>query len=143
MLEFKVDSQIDQQLAEMARQLPVAVAAGLMAVGRREQQIAIREVGKIYTRPIPRRKNGKAMWKRSGRLLTGIKAPLVARGNDLSLAPNVAYAGRRQGLGVDWTPRKPALGIVRKNEFLADTQKALEPIAPAIFEKAFQEKLGL
>lgn len=143
MLEFKVDSQIEQQLTEMARCVPGAVAAGLMAVGKREQQIAIQQVGKIYARPIPRRKNGKAMWKRSGRLLAAVKAPLVARGNDLSLAPNVVYAGRRQGLGVDWTPRKPALDIVRKNEFLVDTQKAIEPMAAPIFEKAFGEKLGL
>ena len=141
MLEIKVDSQIEGQLAEMARLVPVAVTAGLMAVGKREQQIAVREISKIKARPIPRRKNGKAMWKRSGRLLASVKAPLIARGNNLSLAPKVAYAGRRQGLGVAWTPRKPALGIIRKNEFLVDTQKALGPMAAPIFEKAFGEKL--
>ena len=144
MIEIQIDLSVIRDLQMLQRQMPLAVAAGLKRAGEHTQQIAIRETGKIYARTIPLgKRNRKPKWKRSGDLLDSIRSPLLYGKADVSLKSDVVYAKSRHGLGVDWQPHKPALGIVRRNPFFSDTQEKVEPQIGPLFEQGFGEVLGL
>jgi hypothetical protein len=67
MLDIRLDTRaLERDLNRLTRELPQAIEAGLDASATRVLQAKSREVGKTYARPIPRGKNGKPKWKRSG-----------------------------------------------------------------------------
>lgn len=112
--------------------------AGLMRVATHLQGIAERQVGRIYARPIPRRKNGNLMWARTGNLAKAVAAAPIWEKESVELRADVEYARRRHELGVSWQPKKPALGIVRRNPFFAETQEITLPQIESLFTEGFE-----
>jgi len=113
--------------------------AGLMRVATHLQNIAVRQVGRIYARPIARRKNGAPMWERTGDLAKAVAAASIWDKEAVELRADLEYANRRHELGVSWQPKKPALGIVRRNPFFAETKEITAPQVADLFADGFNE----
>jgi hypothetical protein len=127
-----------RELARLIARLPEAEKAGLARVVSVAQQIALRQVGKIYARRIPRSGAGRALWERTGNLMRAVQGrPLWEGSGAVRLEADTPYAMRRHELGVSWMPSKPALGIVRRNPFFADTAKIIEPQVADLFADGF------
>lgn len=109
-------------------------------MGERLQHHAQIEVAKIYARPSI---SGKKSWTRSGDLKNAVDAPIRYDGETATFAVDVPYADRRHGLGVDWQPRNPAGGVVRRNPFFTDALDKLEPESQGIFERAVKLELRI
>lgn len=146
-------------LAKRSQQFPAAVQAGLRRVAEHVQQIAIRQVGEIYKRPIPSRAQvaayrrsvraggrprrprnvggGLPAWERSGQLMAQVQAEPVFEKDSVTLSVDLPYGRRRHELGVSWMPKEPALGIIRRDPFFAQTVEITAPQITALFEDGF------
>lgn len=151
-------------LREKIERYPAAVDAGLRRVAEHLQQIAIRQAGKIYQRPIPsrsqvndyrraqraggrarrpRRVGGSApAWERTGALMRAVEAEPHFTKNSVTLTVDLPYGTRRHELGMSWMPREPALGIIRRDPFFTQTKTITAPQITALFEDGFNSVLG-
>lgn len=136
MLSITVDVPIAQVLGA-AQDIEEARKAGLLRVATHVQNIAERQVARIYVRSIPRSKSGRPMWERSGDLARAVAAAPKWENSAVVLTADLPYAARRHGLGVDWMPKRPALGIIRKNPFFAEAADITEPQIEALFADGF------
>lgn len=140
MLTIDIDARAMAELRGFALRIPLAVEAGLKNVGTNAQVLAAQGAAKIYARPIPRSRRGRPFWERSGKLLRELKKPLLVTKTKVEFGVDLNYAAARHGLGVDWMPRKPALGVIRKNPFMADARKQIEPKVGELFAVAFEKE---
>ena len=144
MLEIDVDLGALDDLMAVEGAVDGAVMAGLERVAGQAAQIAGRQGGQIYARSIPQTKKGGPLWKRSGALLSELRALTPQRDGEygLKLVCDLPYAESRHGLGVDWTPRQPAGGVVRENPFFTQTIEIIEPQAEPLFADGFENFMG-
>ena len=162
MFEIDVDLSAIDDLERLTREVTDATNAGLLRVGQHAQQTMIAQVGKIHARPVPtkaqvaqHRKTGKspakrkigaggeAAWKREGKLQKAVEdaTPKVVSASEVEMRIDEPHAASREGLGEDWQPKNPALGVVRKNTFARDTVKIIEPQVVPLFEDGFNRHL--
>jgi len=87
--------------------------------------------------------SGKKAWERTGRLANAIEKGLSQQPGQVTISADVPYAKARHGLGVEWTPKRPALGITRKNPFFAEAIAITEPQVGPIFTNALKNELKL
>jgi hypothetical protein len=153
------------QIERLADHFPDAVQAGLRRVAEHVHGVAVRKAGEIYNEPIPTRaqvaaykRTGKRpsrkrigganpAWERKGDLpgglLQAVKSEPVFAADAVTLTADVAHARPRHELGVTRQPKAPALGIVRRNPFFAETVEIVEPQIEELFEDGVREELGL
>jgi hypothetical protein len=55
----------------------------------------------------------------------------------VTLTADLDYAKTRHDLGVTWTPKAPALDIVRRDPFFSDTVEGIKPQVPDLFADGF------
>jgi hypothetical protein len=139
-VSIEIKELATKRLLEIAQAAPAAqnkaVAAALSLISRAEA----RQIQAIYGRPIPTKadqakytatgkvsrrigdaSSSQPMWVRSGDLLAGLTAEVTDGQAILGIAgPAAVYAKWRESIGADWTPKNPALGIVRRNAFARD-----------------------
>lgn len=142
MFTVDVDVKLRAELEAIALRVPLAVDAGLKGVGEAARAVATAKVGKIYLRPIPRRKNGTPMWARSGDLFAQIKQPLKVTKTSVTIGVDAKYR-HREALGVEWNPKRPGLGVIRKNPFIREALAEIESNPNEIFAKEFEKALGI
>lgn len=165
-MELNITSDIaklQQQLQFAAARVPIAAEAGIDRAAQIVKQQSDRQLRKIYARSIPSRaqasaynsngkrivkKNigrdgGKLAWQRSGQLAAG--ETIVRNGPYerviTTTGPAAKYANRRQGLGVYWQPKKPAIGIVRLNPWRQDALRITAPQVNKVFEIEMKRQL--
>jgi hypothetical protein len=138
-----------------------AHAAGMLRVAEAAQQVGERQVGKIYARRIPSksevnayRREGRPArprrnssdgpaWERSGELAESVEAaPVFENENEIDLFSDTEHSESRHGLGVDWEPKAPALGVVRRNPFFQETVDIVQPNADDLFRDGMEEVLN-
>lgn len=152
MFDVHIDFSGLKQCTDLAKRIPDAADAGLGAAGKVQEEAVGAEIDRIATRPIPKRpRSKKDMWKRSGRLKKGLKLRRTpVRGIRVVEITGKArrYAARRHQLGAvqgegAWMPKRPALNVVRRNEFFREgKRKANLKVVPAFIE-GFTKKLGV
>ncbi len=95
---------------------------------------------------------GKPAWVRTGSLIAGLRWQVISptEAAIVMTGPAAEYAyrndltgGGRHGLGVNWTPKKPALGIIRRNPFFMDADRKTAPQVQKLFEDGLRKELGL
>jgi hypothetical protein len=159
-MNITVDLSPLRDLDARAQSLPNAQRAGLRRVGEHIQQVMLMEAGKIDNRPIPTRQQlrsykrtkkrprrvggeGEPAWTRTGALKRAIQAPLVELGGSepsLELRVDAPHAVSREAMGQDWTPKRPALGIIRRNAFARDALRITEPQIEPLFIDGFNKE---
>ena len=125
MIEIILDDRVTQDLLKAAAAVPGAIERGLDRGAQIIENAAARQERRIASRPIPRSKKGRPLWQRTGALAAS-RATERAPGSRV-IGWKAIYAARRFGLGYAWTPRNPALGIVRRNNVPLDTARIIEP----------------
>lgn len=129
------------------KKMPQAVAEVLRAVTSLVDKEVKEQIQKIYDRPIPvRPRTGRPMWVRTGDLMNGRLQIIVVSGREAQIdikGRAEAYALRRHELGVSWMPKRPALGIIRRNPFMTDAIKNVEPQIQPLVDAVFAEQIGL
>jgi hypothetical protein len=160
-------AEVARELNAIAERVPRATQAGLRAIANDGRTHVQQQIARIYKRRIPTRGevsayrgkgkrrrqtpgSSKPAWKRSGKLQSGVRMVVGQSTAKISIQGDAAkpitnwpggYAQRRAALGVTWTPKQPALGVVRTNNFMEDAATRMEPKAPEIFRQAFENEL--
>jgi hypothetical protein len=154
---------VSPELRRIESHLDAAANFALYKVGLHVQSIAVRQANRIAARPVPTRAqvnaynrkgggkrprriggSGAKAWTQTGRTVESIKQGLSSvSGGQVSLTADVPWALKRHGLGVDWQPKRPALGIMRKNPFFSEAIVITAPQAGPIFNNAFANELKL
>ena len=163
-LELEVKDPVSAELKSIAQRFPAACDVALGRVGKIVQNAAIRQVDRISNRPIPtraqvnayNRKGGKKpkpkrvggkgekAWSRDGGLLRAVQGGYSAQAGQVTLKADVPYALARHDLGTEaWIPKRPALGVIRKNPFFTEALEITEPQIIPAFENALQNELKL
>lgn len=150
MIEIEVTLP-DSHLLRLAQNLPDATKNALLSLAIETSIVLRREIDRIYDRPIPVSRTGRALWVRTGDLRRSPTLPQwIGNGAVINWTGRPArairnwpggYAHRRNDLGVTWFPRKPAGGIIRKNNFIGDTRRIIEPQADRIFTAELLKRL--
>ena len=98
------------------------------------------------------RSGSKPAWKRTGQLrdnrkllIGSYQARVAIYGKSRKSIQGWinGYAQRREQLGVSWTPKNPALNIIRRNEFFTEAAQLAEREVEPTFARAFERRLGL
>lgn len=143
-LELLIERAFDA--GHVAKKVEEASHVGVAAVADLVKRHEERQIGNIANRRIPQSSTGRPLWKRrgaNGGILGGLTTTFESRQSATVSIEGAAkrYAARREGLGVDWTPKSPAGGIVRKNTFARDTVRIADPQVQPVFEAAFRAEL--
>lgn len=160
MLEFTYRDGATPELRRIAAYIPNASKAGNKAVAQMAAGVLRGRIQRIYERQIPLSPTGRKMWQRTGALKRSPQKAQVSRDGFLIRFGGVpalpirgyagGYAQRRSELGVTWFPqnasgtrRRPDRALVRKNDFIGDTQRHLDVHGPAVWETAFTRELKI
>lgn len=151
-------------IGAIPRKVHNGLREGTREVGRDWNKWVALYIAHIYARRIPTKaearafdrgrglgsnpkRGGRLAWKRTQALRLGQR--LTFRTTSPEYDARIAfrnksffYARRRQGLGVYWKPRKPALGIVRRDSFFLDTLAMRKEATPATFKRGFDRGMG-
>lgn len=156
-LEMNIDLSAIKKLQGDMDNVPEATKAGLERVANHAKSMALRFAGQINKRPIPTKAQVKAFnrktgaspgkvpkrvggrgdkaWTRTGGLIRAIDSSIQwVNGTSIMMLVDLPYGLARHDLGTPlWIPKKPALGIIRKNDFFNQTEKAIEPQVERLF----------
>jgi hypothetical protein len=159
MFEIKIDiPKVEAEIKAAFDAVDKSVESGLMNTAKGAQGVAEQKVEAIEKSPIPsrsqvnafnakggRRRTSRAAsnapaWERTGELASDVKQPPVFENkNEVSFSFDAEHANRRHGLGVDWQPKAPALGVVRKNSFFEETERDISADEAAqMFAEGFE-----
>lgn len=148
-MEIKIDNlnAVLSSLNRAAADIPHAIEAGLEDAATLVNRAKIRQVNKTYQRAIPRGKNGKPRWKRSGAWLNGQSVgrpePLVREIRDTGKAAEPiknypgGYAEKLASLPVSKD------GVNRSNAAAAEAGRITAPQVPQVFEAAVRAVLRI
>lgn len=166
--EVQIKNTATAGLNAMAQRSQSAAMVGLRRSAKVVQNMAIRQVQTIYRRSIPttsqvsayNRKSGggkrpkrvggkgKPAWKRTGDLLKAVQAEPVEKDGEIVLSADTPYAKSRHQLGAEdfgsykgWTPKNPAIGVVRTNPWAKEAVEKTEPQIQPVFEAAYLRAL--
>jgi hypothetical protein len=141
-----------------------ATEAGVVAVTELGERQAGKQVGHMYKRRIPtrrevaeynRRKKGRSAKRKRTGLRQASNAPAWTRKGHLQTGITASFPNRRTGVLDVQGPAEPyakprhdlnkpgALGIVRHDPFFEDTERIIEPQAPEVFQNAFLNELDI
>ncbi len=132
-------SDVARQLASTRANLPRALEAGLDAAAQVVFNAKTREINRTYARPIPRRKNGKPYWTRSGDWLRGQQINKGVLMREILTANRASnYEGRLANL-----PNSPIDGKNRTNAAAPEALRKTSPVqVDAVFRQAVANILG-
>lgn len=140
-MDIRIDSNLQSVAAQYqssAQAVARAIETGLDDGAQVVLNAKVRQVNKTYARAIPKRRNGKPKWKRSGAFLRGqgIKS---SRGMREIGTQNDAmkYEGRLATLPVSKD------GVNRRNAAAAEAHRIVLPQVGPVFEAAVRNALIL
>jgi hypothetical protein len=133
MLSVTLQTQLPQQLNRMAGELEAAQEKALDRVAEVALHAKQREVGRTYARPIPRRKNGRPQWTRSGDW---------QRGQTITRRRLVRLVGATNRSRV-YEPRLATLRTERRNPAAEEALRRIEPQVGPVFRQEIKNALGL
>lgn len=160
MIQFELDVPKGEVL-EAAADMGDATKAGLTRVADASQQIATRKTNAIRRRRVPTRRevaldrqrernaknkreitaSNEPAWEPTGQLAKAVQADPIWEGPEsVFLTADVPHAERRHGLGVEWIPENPALGVIRRDPFFTETAEIIEPQMGELFAEGFNEE---
>lgn len=125
-------------LNRMPRQIEAAIEPALDRVAQIALNAKSRQIARTYARAIPRSRNGRPKWRRSGAWQGG-QGIESARGvrRIATTGAATAYEGRLATL-----PRSRD-GVNRRNPAAEDARRIIEPQVRAVFEQELRNALGL
>ena len=86
----------------------------------------------------PSRASNQPLWEPSGGLLRSVQAkPFWDGPASIELRADVPYAASRHGLGVEWMPKSPAMGVIRRNPFFTEALEVSGPLVQPSFMDGF------
>lgn len=137
MLKISIDSHGLSQLAALEKRLAAAIEPALDA----ETGVVLRQkekqIGKTYSRAIPKGKNGKPKWQRSGDWLQGQSVQSSKGERKITTTGNAAkYEERLANLNTG------ADGVNRSNAAAAEAARVTEPQRGKVFEQTLRNELG-
>ncbi len=141
-----------------------AQRAGLARVATHVQQVAVRKVGDIRKRRVPTKlevarynqsrrvtKSGRKRalragsdpaWEPTGELQRSVEAaPEWEKREAVELHADVPHAEPRHELGVSRQPKAPALGIIRRDPFFAETVEVTAGQIGDLFVDGFSSRM--
>jgi hypothetical protein len=122
-----------------ARRIP---SRAEVAAHRRKKKYGRRRKGVRKARSV----SNAPAWKRTGNTQAGLDKEVNDDSGRVFIGgPAAQYATlgprNRHELGVSWTPKDPALGIMRINPFFTEAETIYGPQAPAAFEQEIKNEL--